>query len=387
LPSFYPFSWSSEESAVGSVFADVFSGVRETVEGIVALPGRVSEIYRKVVLASSPEGMLELLKENKGTIVEWLDPRSETPGTPFADKNFKNLTVLAETAKRLGVYVLGRVLQYSKVDRSAKTDNLTGYQFNRAFGTFRSWCLFGEEIVDFSNNFLTAFTEQLSIAELENLYGRDNLLYWMNLSSDKMFVNKKGVEGVAKRDMFEGRCWGMSLDFIALYLEQKKSSPELSDFTVVKQIAARFPKGASNRAELAQVCAQVLERKPSLDESSWNTPELSWEEEIIDWLGDADRLLAKGFGFSMGEMISHVGSPSREFFDDLDFGVYSAGFRFNNWESGHAISFIKTEEGKNYIFDPNYGILAVDAKDFSERMKKILDLYGETELIRVNPCR
>jgi|GEM_PF-5910867 len=388
---------SETDNVFSSVCSDVFSGVQAAVQGVIGLPGRVSELYQKVILASSPAGMTELIAANEQWLFEQINPRNEVPGLPFIDKQYKNFTVLSESAKRVGLYALGMILSYSNKEIAKETlelyQNLSIYQRYRAVYPFQTWCLFGEEVVDFSSNVLPAFTENLSVEELEELYGRENWLKWMNLSTDKMYIDKQNVQDVARRDMFEGRCFGISFDFIALYLEKKKTHPELSTFDIVKQLAPIFRKGASDRAELAQICSLLSERKPpeSSEESSWTTPEPSYEEWIVSLIKDMGDLLAKGFGFTLGRSLLCSGKPKSESLESLDPGVYSLMIRFEDTSRhGHAIFVIKTEEEKEYIFDPNYGTLAVDKENFGTRLEEILSLYekpsDQISIVIFNRC-
>jgi hypothetical protein len=294
----------------------------------------------------------------------------------FAELEDKNLYVYSCYKKRMDLYAMGllylTVIEDLSKDKSNYYRNLTYCQKNRALDMAYTWSVFGNQIINFSSNSLPTYLKDASIEKLEQIYGKEALCFWMNLSTPYMHVDKTEVINLAKRDMTSGRCLGMSLEFARFYLEDTESHPNESCFGLIKNISRRFIKGASHAAELAQIAHLASVRHVNIEarKNTW------YIEKTIPFEDNSD-LIAKGFDLTLGPCISFC-NPSQEEFNHFPSGCYLVALGLGNLP-GHIILLIKTEENVHYLFDSNFGTLYSSENEFLSLCKKLINEYNKTD--------
>ncbi len=353
------------------------------------LDTKVSELYQKLLGMETLSQMKVFLIAHKEDIIfptfKKLEAEENTSEV-FMDKDHKNLRVLSEVVNKIGLLTLGRLFMESDISLSSDDKlyyyNLSQYQEKKVMELYSCWCLFGEEVVDFSYNALPRYVGLMSLEDLQDLYGKEEIDRWASFKTDKWYIDKTAFFNLAKRPMSEGRCYGMSFDFIASYLEEMKSKD--SSLEAIKHIASSFAKGASNRAECAQIC-QSAARLYSYPNAWDHAASRSTGKEFYWGLPNAlvesmDDLLAQGFDLTLNKsMIKREDQDPQDFFSELSNGCHLVLLTDTLSNAAHAIALIKTDSGKQYIFDPNFGTLAVDRENFSTRCEQLIDWYEKEQ--------
>ncbi|MES2199031.1 MAG: YopT-type cysteine protease domain-containing protein [Chlamydiota bacterium] len=357
-----------------------------------------SEIIQDILSSTSSEEIYDRLQDRKDLITSLISDQilleNNPPSTVFMDLDHKDLRVIAEYIYKTELATIGTILTCTDKNLSENDIDryldLAFYQRAQSEAKLKTLSIFGNNIVDFSFNALPRFLKSASMEDLENLYGKELLCKWMNLSTDKLYIDKTDVIPSLQREMFRGRCYGMSLDFLTLYLEKTETHANLSSLDVIKSIAGRFSIGASDRAEMAQICQELA--VPSFtdkDLSTWNAPKSS--RKYTDRSDNTLDLISKGFGLTRGEGLS-IDIESNEFTkDSLANLSQGACLVILDLESGvrHAIALIKAEEENFYLFDPNYATLSFESKDAFDNFENLLHLYRKNpvECMRIYPIR
>ena len=353
------------------------------------LDTKISDIYQKLLGLETLSQMKAFLIAHKEDLIfptfKKLEAEEDSSDV-FMDKDHKNLRVLSEVVNKIGLLTLGRLFIESDISLSSDDKlyyyKLSQYQEKKVMELYSCWCLFGEEVVDFSYNALPRYVGLLSSEELQDLYSKEEIDRWASLKTDKWYIDKAALLDLAKRPMTEGRCYGMSFDFIASYLEQMKSCD--SSLAAIKHIASSFAKGASNRAECAQIC-QSAARLYSYPNAWDHAASRSKGKEFYWGLPNAlvesmDDLLAQGFDLTLNKSVmQREDQDTEDFFSGLFNGCHLVLLTDTFSDTAHAIALIKTDSGKQYIFDPNFGTLAVDPENFSLRCEQLIDWYEKEQ--------
>jgi hypothetical protein len=120
-------------------------------------------------------------------------------------------------------------------------------------------------------------------------------------------------------------------------------------------------------------------------------------KDIVKMVLDRNLIMTKPFKFTMDIDNAIIFVPQEieelqdlEFeliIDDLSAGIYYVSSTSGN--SGHSMAYIKTEEGKHIIYDPNLAILAVNYNEAGARLWKIVKRYikeDENFTVSFSPC-
>ncbi|HEY2811684.1 MAG TPA: hypothetical protein VGJ00_09910 [Rhabdochlamydiaceae bacterium] len=258
---------------------------------------------------------------------------------------------------------------------------------------------------------------------LQCLYGVETVDRWVRT------VGIQNLGLLQRKKMLNGCCAGMSLEFISSYIQQLKAgkAPEES----IKVIAPRFAYGASKLAQIAQIfesalikqngsrsdkskeeidrwykeekqrIAQIQPRNPmaivNLMES-YNARLIALLSELTARLEQKPILLNKSIGKAMGLEVEETGvrrfenpNPARKaamqpafkaFIENLPTGIYelTLSARFDKL-SDHAICFIKTNSGKHFLFDPNYGTFALKPESAAAHLWKEVGEHGKVTFV------
>jgi|GEM_PF-5412774 len=354
--------------------------------------------------------------------------------TPFCDKDCKSARLAIDFVNAAcsalfykiisTAYILGRTRHSNEMHRyyalraSNEKDKIRAVLL-KCF-TYKRY---GSEIVDFSENGGARLNDMITnthlkiwqkgrsgktLSERESqtlqfMYGPEIVDHWNRNVGMQIHFQHLGLK--------RGCCLGMSLDFISSYLREQKSGK--SSLECIMAIAPRFAQGASEQAQMAQL-SQEAWLEPYVSDQSQIGQLNRWfrqEKDKVSQLPPKDRIealqdlvrefyqkiaciaedvpsvdmallkdLTKGFAFEPEDAmyrfdISHPSDRSEflafsDFVHNVEPGVFVVFLRDKNL-SGHAIVFIKTEEGKDFIFDPNRATLAVDPAQSAIRLIEI----------------
>ncbi len=315
-------------------------------------------------------------------------------------------------------YILGRTRYSNEMHRYYALR--ASDEKDKILAVFHKWSTYkryGRDIVDFSENGGARLNEIITnthakiwqkgrsgktvfekeLQTLQFLYGPEIVEQWN--SAVGMQIHFRHLE------LKKGCCLGMSLDFISSYLQEKKSGK--SSLECIKAIAPRFAHGASEQAQMAQLSQEAF-LEPFVSDQSQIGQLNRWyyqEKDKIAQLPPKERLeaqrdlirafyqkialiakempsvdkallesLSKGFAFApenaMFRFQINAFDSLNEFVRNVQFGVFVVFLRDQNLR-GHAIVYIKTEEGKDFIFDPNTATLAIDPAQSADRLAEI----------------
>ena len=332
------------------------------------------------LLQANPTLTLEkILEEKKEDLVlplfEQLEENQERKLSPFIDRKNKDLYVYSEFKKETDLCNLCSFFLGLGVDLPSEKINhywnLIYYQRRRAANRIHTWSVFGEKIINFSHNAQPKDLLNASIEELESVYGKEALTFWVSLSTPDTFIDKKQVLSAARNNMEAGRCLGMALYFLSMYLDKTLVSPEETTFDIVKEISSDFIQGAPLQAQLAQFCHHSTQYYPYVAQAKNN-----WYIDESYYIKEAFNLISLGFNLTLGSP-QYSQNPSKENLDNLPPGAYLASLRFaiQGSDNHHAIAFIKTSDTHHYIFDPNYGTLMVCEDQLFETFTTLMNDY------------
>ncbi|NGX63444.1 MAG: hypothetical protein KR126chlam6_00856 [Candidatus Anoxychlamydiales bacterium] len=353
----------------------------------------------------------------------------------FGDKYFKFARVTIDSTCKLYIALFYKALSYStwifSKDYYAYYKNKAIFYFAQAISKPYSYSITGDKIIEFSLNMFSSlknrdFVKVKKFEDLKSYYGKDTISLWESVGTEKIPLKKDSLD--ALKDLSDGCCAGISLDFISNYLKEIKAGKTPID--AIKSISYRFKKGASKEAELAQIFYQFLDdsafvaakiKKASehLEESSKKFFEsLKQLEDIqnLDELYKASELLieetrksgqeqmnnlaygksltykpiAKKFGLNIQKpntLATTIKDKDRvanfkEFVQNLPNGAYLVQV------PEHAFIFIKTDND-SYIFDPIFGSFRIKLEDntlFNLCKDYFFIKRRPTEFINFNKC-
>ncbi|HEV3270241.1 MAG TPA: hypothetical protein VGZ69_06305 [Candidatus Rhabdochlamydia sp.] len=360
------------------------------------------------------------------------------PGA-FCNKNYKFIRVAADSISRLCLAVFYQIISYCYKIVGSPTahhyESLALYQSGKAKNLF-TYLRFGKEIIDFCVNAPQQIKSPSSIHHvsedqtLRSMYGDEDIDKWIEIITKDASPK---LEELCSLKITDGCCLGMSLDFISHYLLNVNSKKPLGSFF------DRYQEGAPKEAQLAQIFYRTLHSTKSLteekreriaienhalgatelgtienlikrasDEKSKNyfislksdqMKRVSTEgsKDIVKMVLDRNLIMTKPFKFTMDIDNAIIFVPQEieelqdlEFeliIDDLSAGIYYVSSTSGN--SGHSMAYIKTEEGKHIIYDPNLAILAVNYNEAGARLWKIVKRYikeDENFTVSFSPC-
>jgi hypothetical protein len=356
---------------------------------------------------------------------------------PFCDKDFKSARLVLDLVNAVcsalfykivsSAYILGRTKYCHEMHRYYSL--LASNEKDKARSVYYKIMTFkrhGSEIIDFGENGGSHLNQVLANTHLkiwqsgrfgtqskkeqqtlEYMYGSEIVDQWKYDTGMEIHFNHMNLKA--------GCCLGMSLDFISCYLKELESGKSFVE--CAKAIAPQFAKGASNQAQMAQLCQDALiesytsPQSPFVQVQKW----FSEEKDKIAYLPTKDQLsayhklfdqfykkldllthelcelemhvlkdLTKGFAFesldqayrfAIGSSSDKQNAELNHFIQSAKQGVFIVGLR-DKMLRGHSIVFIRTGEGKDIIFDPNKGTLAVDSRLSAARLVGITKSIG-----------
>jgi hypothetical protein len=304
------------------------------------------------------------------------------PTIPFCDKKFKHVRLIAEYVSRTCLALIYIIAAGSSWIFNAKTSHhycsLAQLEFSRSI-KWSSYLDHGNEIIDFSVNCLThAHEPDLELFKMR--FGAEEVdrIYKMLFPDDGEKMERKS----------RGCCWGMSMDFIASYLEQMEEGK--TSLEAAQCIAPHFASGITDRAEVSQIFY------PGCRMGRDDFFRRCDMEALYQALGERDGVsLIRDVPFynevihpilhlhsekpvvHVMDKFVEVGPTFENFIEDIPEGSYEITIYFKSWgkDVAHSIAFIKTSEEKHVIFDPNVGTLAIDRDQSADRLEKVLNRY------------
>ncbi|WP_215217816.1 hypothetical protein, partial [Candidatus Rhabdochlamydia sp. W815] len=283
---------------------------------------------------------------------------------------------------------------------------------------------FGNEILDFSLNTpnkIKDFREIDEIKALKNLYGDTIINQRIKKAQDTCAISKLRRLEMGK----DGCCVGMSYDFISSYLMNVKLAK-----SPLEAVFGRYKDGAPDKAVLEQIFYDAKNKltfeeytnkyfseieeeiKSEIKEEikrKWESLKKmiakekiaalkqieidldirlnkAAEEILLKYCLEAEKDITSSYGLTININESAVYTfkkrkeePSFEnFTKNLIAGVYHIGI-LPEKDTGHAMVYIKTKEGKHIIYDPNLGILAVAPSVSATKLYEIVKSYTKEE--------
>jgi len=264
---------------------------------------------------------------------------------------------------------------------------------------------FGNKLIEFSSNCFSSlkrkdFVKVKQFEDLKTYYKEDTIKQWESVGTDKIPLKKDKLDGL--RNLSDGCCMGISLDFMLNYLKEIKAGKAPID--AIKSIAHRFKNGASKEAELAQIFYQFLDdsafvalkSKKAREHIEESNKKFSESLEKLKDINDIDELhkaresiieetrkrgqeemnslaygkslknkpIAKKFGLNIQKPHTFFTTNTdknkeswfKEFVKNLPNGAYTVQVH------EHVFCFIKTDKD-SYIFDSNFGIIRITLEE------------------------
>jgi hypothetical protein len=179
--------------------------------------------------------------------------------------------------------------------------------------------LFGQQVQNFCYNSRT--TPDYPITSIQERYGPQILQEWTGMFHLPIEVLERVFDQIA------GCCYGISIDFIRLYFQERGSGKTL--FQATQTAGGSFTNGATELAELLQLTMHAAVTH-----------------------GGCPNLLE----LTLQKMGLNIGSPYDQSMSLWQDGAYLIAFQPQGSEHGHLIALIFEEEDA-VIHDPNYGTL------------------------------
>ena len=271
-----------------------------------------------------------------------------------------------------------------------------------------------------------ANSDRVDLKTLEEKYGKDEIACIRKLAPHQETFSKCKQMGC---------CWGMSLYWTGAYLDKRQS--KISPLEAVKLIANDFAFQIPQKAEILQIldeavhdreapeleplqtafrnelhslgeyidkkCSTAAERaqnsKKTTEECKAEAEEIRAEyrkkvteiqnkfepqlQEISDRYGLLkNEELSKMLGLTLKETLAKSPLSERNGLNCLPNGIHVVSL--SGQDSGHAIVFIKQDEGLDIIFDPNTGVFVEDPTQSADRIRMIAEkLYGSDAFVTV----
>jgi hypothetical protein len=320
----------------------------------------------------------------------------------FCDKSFKTLRVTAGSVKGCVLALCYEIIAKATYIFNAQISHRYHSYARRELKSCHKWFnfqIYGKEIVDFSVNSFTRVKELSPPGKemhfLKKMYGSKSVDEICQVWPEKEMEKK-----LSRKEMHAPCCFGMSYEFISAYLNQVQQGK--TSLEVAKSIAPHFANGASDPAQLCQMVYSTLTDsfQSKLKNKELNASQITFYEVFRGGLGKIIKQIGHHFfqiqaGRSFGMVVHNDGSSAAkegfaDFFADLPAGAYIIGinpFQHKKGEGAHAMAFIKTEEGKDLLFDSNRATFAVDREKVSTRLWDIVTDYASKSFgLVATPC-